>query len=442
MPCWQGLVPIPGEGESDHEPFFDKIKYISRSKYHPAQVVSAQPYAFIVAGDVYIPGYMVKQFELRLGDALRGTCRITTGARLPYRAVAIEQHVNADDLDAESDEVDDDDAVSSTGLPTGALREDDDESNKSDNSDDMGQLVAQHLYEYVERHGGEVRMAAPPSQNGTLAHYYRWAAEPAYTEVIKGWEVPNSKPGVHAFARSFPTLLAIEGRHPKQKIVSKGPNGLAASEQRSAKDAPKDATREKADVKAEAVIEPLDESVDDEANDNGVTGGAPASGSISPLNVAAREFHPASASSPSLTAEGRTSGTHHPPLPALALPAAVHMKVSSATQQPGSARPLHDKGNDKGQVVLSKAAMEAAKRAAAAAPPPAAAAPPPAAAVPPPASNGRPASFFGVHALHATDAKEQLTDLKQCVRPPTLCPACAQSEVLLHVVRAGTCTLP
>ena len=185
----QGHAPVSpraDENTEQHEPFFDKIKYISRSKYHPAQVASAQTYAFIIAGDVYIPGYMVKAYELRLGDALRGTCRIANGARMPYRAVTVEQHVNADELEPDDESEGEDEALSDVNLPTGALRGEDDDSAPSDNSDDMAQLVAQHLHEYVERHGGEVRMAAPPSFAGSLAHYYRWAAEPAYTELIKG----------------------------------------------------------------------------------------------------------------------------------------------------------------------------------------------------------------------------------------------------------------
>ena len=91
----------------------------------------------------------------------------------------------------------------------------------------MAQIVAQHLFEYVERHGGEVRMAAPPSQHGTLAHYYRWSCEPSYAELIKGWEDAKGKPGVHAFVRSFPSLFSATGKHPNQKLLSKGPAGQA-----------------------------------------------------------------------------------------------------------------------------------------------------------------------------------------------------------------------
>ena len=91
----------------------------------------------------------------------------------------------------------------------------------------MAQIVAQHLFEYVERHGGEVRMAAPPSQHGTQAHSYRWSCEPSYAELIKGWEDAKGKPGVHAFVRSFPSLFAATGKHPNQKLLSKGPAGQA-----------------------------------------------------------------------------------------------------------------------------------------------------------------------------------------------------------------------
>jgi hypothetical protein len=199
--CAQDAPPTANGEAEELEPFYESIKYISRAKFHPAQVNAGHPYAFVIVGDVYVPGFMIKHLELRLGDYLRGSCRAVTGARLPFRAVVIDGHERAEDVDKEMDEEDaidvEDDA--DHRLPTGILRDDDDEDDESggsDDSDDMAILVAKHLHEYAERHGGSLRMAAPPSQAGTLAHYYRWVAEPHYTEIIKGWEAPNCKAGV------------------------------------------------------------------------------------------------------------------------------------------------------------------------------------------------------------------------------------------------------
>ena len=130
-------VAEPGEGlppddedeaeiEAAPEPFHERIKYISRTKHHPQQKTNHdKAYAFVVAGDVYIPGYMVKHLELRLGDTVYGTRRMATGARLPYRACSIDQHVSADDEEGEEGEdEEEEEALSDDGMPT--LRDEDD----------------------------------------------------------------------------------------------------------------------------------------------------------------------------------------------------------------------------------------------------------------------------------------------------------------------------
>ena len=94
----QGLAPDAPTAEqaaAGLESFYEKIKFIQRAKYHASQTVTMQPYNFIVAGEVYIPGHMVKMYELRMGAMLRGMCKdAAAGARLPYRAVTVDEHVS------------------------------------------------------------------------------------------------------------------------------------------------------------------------------------------------------------------------------------------------------------------------------------------------------------------------------------------------------------
>ena len=200
------------------EEFADQVKYISVSR----SGVRDHPYAFVVVGEVYVPGYMVRQYTLHVGDWMRGTCKVApSGARLPYRATHVEA-VDTMSGDATYDEGEDqydveDDMGSSDGvMPTGALRGYDDD--QSDTSDDQSNSVARNLLDYIEKNHGELRLAGPPHLVGCLAHYYR--QEPNAAETIKSWELADAKPGVHSFARSFPSIFAVIGRHPNQKIVS------------------------------------------------------------------------------------------------------------------------------------------------------------------------------------------------------------------------------
>lgn len=221
----------------------------------------------------------------------------------------------------------------------------------------------------------------------------------AYAFVCPRWEVPDCKAGVHAFARSFPSLLAISGKHPKQKIISKGPVGLAAAEanERAASKAAAAASKEGGGAKeggevAEAGAAKL------LATSRIMPVQQVASPTSPSLNISAKEFHPTNG------ATNAWGGMELPP--ALMLPSA---QVVGVVRQPkplangsanghGHAAAQHA---DKGAVVLSKAALQAAARASKAATP----APAPA----------RPTSFFRLssHGTDAADVKEQLGDLKQ-----------------------------
>jgi uncharacterized membrane protein YgcG len=238
-------APYPlAEGEdaglAGDEPFSDQVKYISKSRSGSRD----NKYAFVVVGEVYIPGYMVQEYQLHVGDWLAGSCKVAaTGARLPYRATSIDHFERASDDPAADQASNDEDASEEDGMPTGALRSrgradgagmppSDDE---SDASDGDGEKVAQHLLAYIELHG-ELRLAGPPTQLGCLAHYYK--QEPSAADTIKGWELADSKPGVHAFARSFPSIFVIVGRHPNQKIFPNKSGRAGAAQQRRNGDGP------------------------------------------------------------------------------------------------------------------------------------------------------------------------------------------------------------
>ena len=190
------------------------------------------PYAFVVAGETYLPGFMLSSHNLSVGDVIRGKRRAATTGRLPYRATAVDsvEHVGGAD-DRSGDDRDLDDANSDSGMPTGERRvgpgsvdstgsEQSDDPNYDDDRPVDAQTAAHALFKYVVRHGGEIRLAAPPTVEGSLAHFYR--QDPACSEVIKAWETPDSKQGVHAFARSHASMFGVVGRHPTQKVVIRG----------------------------------------------------------------------------------------------------------------------------------------------------------------------------------------------------------------------------
>ena len=225
---------VEGVNLDEPEQFRDQIKFISLSRSGSKD----QPYAFVVVGKVYVPGYMVRQYpQLRVGDWLAGMCKVAPpDARNPYRAISVEavDVMSAKDGYGEEEdggEVEEDMGSSDGVMPTGALRSADDD--QSDASDEQANAIARSMLEYIEKHGGGVSMSGPPHQVGVLANFYK--QDPAGAETIKSWQIADSKPGVQSFVRSFPSLLAIVGRHPNQKIVGAKPSPARAAGQEAEK---------------------------------------------------------------------------------------------------------------------------------------------------------------------------------------------------------------
>ena len=221
--------------EDEAEEFADQVKFISVSR----SGVRDHPYAFVVVGEVYVPGYMVRQYTLHPGDWMRGTCKVAPpGARLPYRAASVDAVDTMNGPDDDEYDFEGEDLGSSDGtMPTGALRSGDSDDDESDTSADESQAVARNLLDYIEKNNGELRLAGPPHLFGCLAHYYR--QEPTSAETIKSWELADSKPGVHSFVRSFPSLFVVVGRHPNQKIFSNRMHAASNAQQRAANAADK-----------------------------------------------------------------------------------------------------------------------------------------------------------------------------------------------------------
>lgn len=228
-PETNGALPLD---EEETEPFSDEIKYISRARPGGPK---ESPYAFVVVGEVYIPGYMVRQYTLHVRDWVTGQCKVATpNSRLPYRATQIDliepaagsdavppppaaqTNSNGYDKKRGNGRAADDEVLDHLDEYDAAMPRADD--GESDTSEGNGQIVAQSLLEYIRKYKGEVRLAGPPQQPGCIAHFYH--QDKSAAETIKAWQLADSKPGVQAFVRSFPNLFSVFGRHPNQKIFA------------------------------------------------------------------------------------------------------------------------------------------------------------------------------------------------------------------------------
>lgn len=198
--------------------FYEPVSFISWTRGS----VRGNPYAFVVAGgEVYIPGYLISDHEVKVGDLVAGTRRVATAGRLPYRATA----VDSVDPPAYEEPRSDDDDNESAGLPE---QRGSDDASSEDSSADFTSL-AQRLFAYVEKHHGEIKLAAPPQVKGSIAHFYK--NYPHAAAVIKKYEPPEGgRAGAQSFVRQFPDLFVVAGKHPQLRVVAKGSKAEARYE--------------------------------------------------------------------------------------------------------------------------------------------------------------------------------------------------------------------
>jgi len=206
----------PAEEET-LEKFSSPVTFISWSR-NAAR--NSSPYAFIVVGgEIYVPGFLVGDYKVKVGHMVHGVRKVMTTGRLPFRATAVDTvdgpEYNVEDSPDDRSDVSND---SEQGIPMGEARSSGDGSSV-DSSDDTAS-VAQRLFNYIESYQGEIRVAAPPQVKGSLAHFY--ARHHGAATVIKTFELPGMKPGVQAFAKGFPHLFLIAGKQPKIRLVARG----------------------------------------------------------------------------------------------------------------------------------------------------------------------------------------------------------------------------
>jgi len=193
----------------------------------------AKPRRFVVANDIYIPGYMLGDRDCRRGDVVYGEKLPSASGRMSFRATTIESVEPGDGVsDVSSDPAD---LMSSLRRSVSVSSGSEQDYGRDDCSEEAfsperQRDMASLLRSYIDDNGGAIKMAGPPSTPGSLAHFY--SKTPDAAALIKGFEFTKSKAGIQAFTKAYPSMFAIAGRHPAKQLVAKnkenGANGAAA----------------------------------------------------------------------------------------------------------------------------------------------------------------------------------------------------------------------